>query len=305
VRSPAKARGVLDGLDVEVLAGDIRDVTSYERQLPGTDVVFHTAAYFRAYYGPGDHAALLRATNVDAVRDLLEAAARADVPTVVHTSSSGVLGARPDGRPSDETTAPSGLALRNAYFASKVAAEQVVPEAVARLPVRVPMVLPGWMWGPGDAAPTTAGQIVLEFLDRRLPVVPPGGAQVTDARDVARGMIAAAERGRSGERYAMLGPYASLAEVLRLLEAASGVTGPRLHVPGPVALAVATASEAVARVTGRPTVTTREGVRTLLDRRTVSSARAQRELGVAFRPLAETVADTLAWLRDHRAAPVG
>ncbi len=171
VRSPAKARGVLDGLDADVVAGDIRDVTSYAPHLPGTDVVFHTAAYFREYYGPGDHAALLRATNVDAVRDLLEAAARAGVPTVVHTSSSGVIGARADGRPADETTPPNGLALRNAYFASKVAAEQVVREAIARLPVRVPMVLPGWMWGPGDAAPTTAGQIVLEFLDRKLPVV--------------------------------------------------------------------------------------------------------------------------------------
>lgn len=305
VRSPEKARALLGGLDVDLAAGDVRDVTSYERHLPGTDVVFHTAAYFREYFGPGDHAALLRTTNVDAVRDLLEAAAAAGVTTVVHTSSSGVIGARPDGSASDESTPPNGLSLRNAYFASKVAAEQVVREAVARLPLRVPMVLPGWMWGPGDAAPTSAGQLVGDFLDRRLPGVPPGGGQVTDARDVARGMIAAADKGASGERYAMLGPWVSLAEVLRLLEAATGVPAPRLRVPGALALGVAAVSEAVARVTGRPTVVTREGVRTVLDPRTVSSARAERELGVTFRPLAETVTDTVTWIRDQRAARVG
>ncbi len=118
-------------------------------------------------------------------------------------------------------------------------------------------------------------------------------------------MIAAAERGRSGERYAVLGASASPAVVLRRRVAAPGVPGPRRRVPAPGAMAGATASEAVARGTGRPTGTTREGVRTLLDARTVSSAKAQRELGVTFRPLAETIADTVAWLRDHRGAPVG
>src|SRR5690606_1519733 len=113
------------------------------------------------------------------------------------------------------------------------------------------------------AAPTGAGQLALDFLARKVPAVPDGGTCVVDARDVAAAMIAAAERGRPGEKYIVGGTYSTMSEVLAGLERVSGVRGPRLHLPHGLAMAFATVSELVARLTGRPLLISREAVRTM------------------------------------------
>ncbi len=89
-------------------------------------------------------------------------------------------------RASDEHDRASGLALDNLYFRSKVETEKVIETFLARHDMPVVIILPGWMFGPGDAAPTSAGQLVLDFLNRNLPGIPTrGGGSVADARDVA------------------------------------------------------------------------------------------------------------------------
>src|SRR5438477_234465 len=93
------------------------------------------------------------------------------------------------------------LAKRNLYFKSKVLAAGQLQTLAARTGLEVVQILPGWMFGPGDAAPTASGQLVLDFLAGKLPGIPPGGTSAVDARDVAMGMIRAAERGRAGEKY--------------------------------------------------------------------------------------------------------
>ena len=160
-------------------------------------------------------------------------------------------------------------------------------------------ILPGWMWGPGDAGPTAAGQLVMDFLARKIPAVPDGGTCVVDARDVADTMIAAAERGRARERYIVGGEYRDVAEILRGLEAATGVAGPSLQLPYFLIYGFAFLAETFAWLMGSDVLVTREAVRVLHERQRLSSAKAVRELGAHFRPLAETLADTVAWHRAH------
>jgi nucleoside-diphosphate-sugar epimerase len=149
---------------LRLVAGDVCDLASYRPHLAGTDVVFHTAAYFREYFAPGPDPDRLHQTNVTAVAELLHASADAGVPVLVHTSSTTVLGTGrpglPPGTPLDEDSPPSS-GRQNAYQASKLAAERVVAEVTARTGQRVPVVLPAWMWGPGDAGPTSAGRLFL------------------------------------------------------------------------------------------------------------------------------------------------
>jgi dihydroflavonol-4-reductase len=167
--------------------------------------------------------------------------------------------------------------------------------------LQVVHILPGWMFGPGDWAPTSSGQIVLDFLNRKLPVGIPGWGGPVDARDVAAAMIVAAERGRSGERYIIGGdspvPFRT---IFGLLEELSGVPGPRVYPPIPIAYAYAAVSEFYGRVTGKPVTATREGVRTLAEARPTSSAKAVGELGTSFRPLHDTLQDEIAWFRRER-----
>jgi dihydroflavonol-4-reductase len=301
IRSEAKAQALLGDLDVALVRGDMRDVAGFADALRGCDVLFHTAAYFREYYQPGDHAAALDAINVRGTLALLGAADARGVRRCVHVSSGGTIGMKADGSPGDEHTPPAPVATANLYFKSKVDGDAAIRAWRAPQGMAVIEILPGWIWGPGDAAPTGAGQLALDFLARRVPAIPDGGTCVVDARDVAAAMIAAAERGRDGEKYIVGGTYATMAEVLAALERVSGVRGPRLRLPHGLAMAFATVSEVIARLSGRPLLISREAVRTMHAKLRVTSARAERELGARFRPLDDTLRDVVEWYRGRRA----
>src|SRR6187402_100124 len=64
VRSRKKADALLADSGAEIVVGDMREVSGFEGALSGMDAVAHTAAYFREYYGPGDHAASLEDINI-------------------------------------------------------------------------------------------------------------------------------------------------------------------------------------------------------------------------------------------------
>jgi nucleoside-diphosphate-sugar epimerase len=224
---------------------------------------------------------------------------RRGVRRFVHTSSSGAIGTTGDGSEATEDTPPGALQETNLYFRSKVAGDEAIRAWNATHGLEVVEILPGWMWGPGDAGPTAAGQLVMDFLARKIPAVPDGGTCVVDARDVADAMIAAAERGRARERYIVAGPYREVADILRGLEAATGVAAPRLRLPYALIFGFAFCAELFARLTGTEVLVTREAVRVLHERQRVSSAKAVRELGARFRPLDETLRDAVAWHRHH------
>lgn len=304
VRDPARARRLLpDHPGVRVVVGDVVDPDSYRTELKGTDAVFHTAAYFREYFQLGSDTELMERTNVAAVRDLLTAAVDAEVPTVVHTSSINVLDRRGSAAPADEDTPPPpelrDLPVSTDYSGSKVRAEAVVREFADRSGLRVPMVLPGWMWGPGDHGPTAGGRLFLAVAKGEMSAVPRIEHHVVDVRDVALACVRAASAPEAG-RYVVGGRRHALPRLCAEVAAQTGVRPPR-GVPVGLAMAAAAVMEAGARLTGGEPAATRSGIRTLRDgeARHVSSARAQQRLGVTFRPIEQTVADTAAWYRAH------
>ncbi|WP_433133752.1 NAD-dependent epimerase/dehydratase family protein [Micromonospora sp. CA-240977] len=304
-RDAGRARDLLPAHPrLSIVTGDVTAVDSYRRHLPGLAAVIHTAAYFREYYQPGHDPDLLHRTNVTAVEDLIDASAAAGVPVVVHTSSTAVLGRRSGQSLADEDTPADADWESNGYRASKVRAEQAVARACARTGLRVPLVLPGWMWGPGDAGPTSAGRLFLAVARSELRAVPRVGNHLVDARDVAAACVQAAIDGQSLRRYVVAGSWYPLPEICARIAAATEAPTPR-SVPAPVAMTFATLLEFSARLRRRPPIATRAGVRVLVEgnRARYSSQRAVRELGVSFRPLADTLADEAAWYRAHGLLP--
>ncbi|MCP3100635.1 SDR family oxidoreductase [Myxococcus sp. K15C18031901] len=302
-RSPAKARQVLGGLaGVEVVEGDMEDVQGFAAALEGCDVVIHTAAYFREYYAAGDHWPKLYAINVKGTVALAEEAHRRGVKRFVDVSSSGTVGLKPDGSPGDESTPAAPLVADNLYFKSKVESERELNAFSARTGMPVVFILPGWMFGPWDAGPTGAGQFVLDFLGGRLPAMLDGGSCLVDARDVAEATVVSIEKGRPGERYLVGGGFVTLSQLAMGLERLTGVKAPRRVLPHWLAVTLGALAQTGARLTGGSTSLTVEGVRVMHAKLSVDSRKAQRELGASFRPLEETLRDTVAWLRERPAA---
>jgi dihydroflavonol-4-reductase len=297
VRSKDKGARVFPKGEIELVVGDMCEVSAFAPALKGCDVLFHTAAYFREYYQPGDHKAILEKVNVQATIDLLIAAEKSGLRKAVHISSSGVIGGNANGAPGNEETLPDDVATSNLYFASKISAELAIGRFLKERSLPVVLILPGWMWGPGDWAPTASGQLLLDFLNRKLPAVVDGGACIVDARDVARATLTAMDRGHSGERYIIGGRYFELADVFATLERVTGVQAPKRRIPYPAALVLGVAFETWARLSGNTSLITVEAVKTMHARKAVASDKATTELAATFRPFDETVRDEVAWFR--------
>lgn len=287
----------LDGA-AEPVAGDILDQAALERALRGCDAAIHLAALYS--YARGDAAAMQR-VNVDGTRALLAAAARAGVGRVVVTSSAGTCGPVP-GRPAHEGDAPPAWELAVPYKRTKTDGERVaLAAAVAGQDVVV--VNPTTPVGPGDRRPTPTGQMVADVAGGRIRAYVPGTAlNVVAVEDVAAGHLLALERGRAGERYLLGGENLPLGEVFAIVARRAGLAAPRLRVPYAAALGAAHVADRVARLRGRePRLLNLDEVRLARLPMTFSSAKAERELGYAWRPAAEALTAAAAWFQSPQA----
>lgn len=304
VRSAEKARKQFGDLrNIEFVIGDMTAVEEFADQLTGCDVLFHTAAYFREYARRGDPENLLQKINVDASVKLFAAANERSVKRGIFTSSSGTIGLKPDGSPGDETTPPAPIGFENKYFHSKVLAEKALNERASQWQMDVVHILPGLMFGPGDAGPTGVGQLVIDFLMQKVPGIPDAGTEIADARDVADAMIVAATQGRNQQRYIVGGRFHTLKEVFAILEQISGVSSPKFVLPKAMMMIVAWLTEKAASRRGVEANITVMGVKTLTAKLQASSALAERELNATFRPLTETLRDTVEWFVDNGYVP--
>lgn len=297
-RSQEKAERVLGDTTAEIVVGDMQDVAAFAPEMAGCDILFHGAAYFREYYSAGDHWSILQQINVDAVVEILTAAEQQGVKKAIHVSSSGIIGMQGD-LPGNESTPPSDIAYENLYFKSKILAEEAVQKFLQTHDLPVVLILPGWMMGPSDAAPTQSGQMILDLLHGEMPGLIEGGNTIADARDVAQAMINAVEYGQSGERYIVGGMFHTLAELGETITAVTHIPVTKRRIPYPVALAVAWFSETAARLRNTDTLMTVSGVRTLANPMKLNSSKAQSDLGITFRPLAETIADEVRWFAEN------
>ncbi len=287
---PHGDRRNLTELPVEIVLGDVREPESLDRAAAGCDRVFHVAALY-SFSAPE---ALFEEINVEGTRNVLAAAHRTGVETVVYTSSVAALGLPPHGGVADETTPADPSQIAGAYKRSKYQAEHVALDA-ARRGQRVVIVNPSFPVGPGDLKPTPTGRVIVDFLNGRMPAYTDTGMNVVDVRDVAVGHILAAERGRSGEKYILGGADLSMRELLQTLGAVSGRRAPRLRVPYGLLRALAAPSEAWSRLTGNQPRLTRDTLQMSRHPMYYSPAKAIRELGLPQTPVAVALRDAVDW----------
>jgi dihydroflavonol-4-reductase len=292
---PGGDRRVLAGLAVEIVEGDLRDPASLGRAVAGIPTVYHVAADYRLW--APDPRELYR-TNVEGSRALLQAAADAGARRIVHTSTVGALGIPADGSPGTEDTPVSLADMVGPYKRSKFLAEEEAL-ALARMGAPVVIVNPAAPVGPWDVKPTPTGQMIVDFLRGRMIASLDTGLNIVHIRDVARGHLLAAERGRVGEKYILGHANLSLMEIFRLLAEISGLRPPRFRIPYAVAWLAAAGMEGAARLTrGTPAVPL-TAVRMARKRMYFSPAKAMRELGLPQTDPRQALGDAVAWFVEH------
>lgn len=285
----------LAGLPVELAYGDLRQPASLAAALRGCDTLYHVAAHY-SLWTPDPRQ--VYATNVEGTTHLLRLALEMGIKKVVYTSSVATVGLPADGRPGDERFWASLETAVGHYKRSKILAEQ---RALALCQEGLPLVVvnPSAPVGPWDIKPTPTGQIIVDFLRRRLPAYLNTGLNLIDVRDVAQGHLLAAARGKIGERYILGCCNLSLRQILELLAEVTGLPAPRLRLPYGLALLAGYGSEALARLTRRPPRVPLVGVRMARRPMYFSAQKAVRELGLPQSPIAEALRCAVQWFRDH------
>jgi dihydroflavonol-4-reductase len=288
-------RRALADLPVEIVEGDLCEPGSLRRAVMGVAGLFHVAADYRLWCR--DPRELYR-TNVDGTRAMLAAALDAGVRRIVYTSTVGALGIPKDGTPGTEETPTSLAEMVGPYKASKFLAEQVALE-FARGGAPVVVVNPSAPIGPWDVKPTPTGKMVVDFLVGKMYASLDTGLNVVHVRDVARGHLLAAERGRVGEKYILGHTNLSLTQILQMLAQITGLRPPRFRIPYAVAWLAAVGSEGAARLgRGTPAVSL-TAVRMARKRMYFSPGKAVKELGLPQTDPRQALSDAVQWFTDH------
>jgi dihydroflavonol-4-reductase len=290
----------LDGLPVERVVGDLGGRDNLQSAIAGCDWVFHIAALY-SYWG--HHWEDFYRTNVEGTRHVLEAARLEEVERLVYTSSIAVLGVHQDRTPATEDAFGTLADRIGLYQRSKFLAEEVARGYVQQgLPVVI--VNPSTPVGVGDHKPTPTGQIVVDFLNGRMPAYVDTGLNIVDVEAVAAGHLLAAERGRVGDRYILGGENLTLRQVLNLLADISGRPRVRFRIPHAVALAWSYVDVTLARLSPRRTpAATPEKVRLSHRYEFFDPGKAVRELGLPQTPAREALRKAVEWYRTHGYAP--
>ncbi len=283
--------GFLKGLPVEIVRADIHDPIAITEAVIGSEVVFHCAgliAYTKNFRNR------LYETNVLGTRNVVNACLAANVHRLVATSSIAAVGSGGTDlgdNESNEHSAFSEWQRHNVYMESKHLSELECRRGAAE-GLDVVMVNPGVVIGRGEEqeAPDSSSNEVLKMIYAgRLPLCPDGATGFVDLRDVADAHIAAWQKGRAGERYIIVAQNLSFSD---LFDRIAGLPGSKAKKPfrvtGALGGVAGAGGEIWSLVTGRPSFISLESIRQATHKARYSNKRSVAELGISYRPLAET-----------------
>ena len=275
----------------EVVVGDILDRASVAAALSGARYLVHAAADYRLWAPSADD--LIRA-NVEGTRIVMEEALRAGLERIVYTSSVATFDLRAGGLADETRHLPHTEAI-GAYKRSKVIAEDLVADMVARDRLPAVIVNPSTPIGPRDVRPTPTGRIIIEAASGRMPAFVETGLNFVHVDDVAAGHLTALNRGRIGERYILGGENVTLRQLLLDIAGIVGRRARPLRLPRRAVYPFAFGAEMLARVTGRAPFATVDGLRMARYTMHFDDNKARRELGYTSRPYREGLAEAIEW----------
>jgi dihydroflavonol-4-reductase len=294
-----KAPPSLQGLDIELVRGDVCQPSTLEPLVDGAERVYHLAALISIV---GPMGGKVRAVNVHGARNVGQAALAAGVKRMVHVSSVHAFelgdGSKGRGRIVDETSARSRAETCPAYDASKAAGEVEIRKLVDK-GLDAVIVHPAGVVGPFDFGPSRMGKVMLSLGNRRMPALLGGGFDWVDVRDVGNGIRAAAEQGRTGESYILSGHFASIPDLAHVANTVTDAGVPKIVMPVGLANFFAPAAEATAKLLRMEPLYTAESLLALRCDVRFDRSKAGADLDYTPRPLLHTVRDTYAWFASQ------
>ncbi len=295
---PGAVTSNLDGLEVERREVDISDANKLKGVFDGARYCFHLAAKFG--FWPKD-ASSFYAVNVQGSRNVVSTASDAGVERIVYTSTVATLGLwkTKSGTPSNEDDVADLSHLYGNYKKTKYVAEHEVLRLAAQ-GAPVVLVLPTMPHGPFDHRPTPSGQVVLDYLNGRMPGYVDTAMNVTHVDDLAEGHVLALEKGTQGRSYICGGDNISMAQLLQILSSVTGLPPAQRRFPGLFPMIAGRISQFVeGDLLRRQPRVPLEAAQMATTTMTFDDARARRELGYVSRPADLALYDSARWFVEN------
>lgn len=297
---PADDDRPLKGLDVEIVHGDVRHLPSLKAAFAGADVVFHLGGIVTIMPGMK---AILEAVNVGGVRNVIDACWAASVRRLVYASSVHAIAEPPQGEVIDESQPFAPDRVLGDYARSKARATLLLLDEVRKGGLDAVVCCPTGVIGPWDYKVSNIGQLILDFASGHLKSYVRGAYDFVDVRDVAVGLVLAAERGESGRHYILSGSQVQVPELMKELERNIGHKAPGYEIPSGIARAAGVLASAYYRLVRRRPVFTAYSIDVLRSNSQVSAARARAELGFTTRRWQDSIRDHVEWFRAEGVLP--
>lgn len=292
---PNECRDSIQGLEIEAVEGNVLDADSLSRSVQGVKGVFHLAGVISIM--PGLDQAV-RKVNIEGTKNILRVAKEMNIGKFVYTSSIHAI-QRIEKGVIDETLPYDANNPYGEYDRAKAEATLEVQQA-AHAGLEAVIACPTGVIGPYDFRGSLMGGVIHEAAESKPTLYVDGAYDFVDVRDVADGLIAAAEKGRRGESYILSGHKIS---VRYLLETVREITGNRffkMKVPFDLAKFAALFTPMYyshARVAPRFTPYSLEVLRSNAN---ISHAKATHELGYKPRPLYDSIRDAVKWFLENK-----
>ncbi len=292
---PGESCDSLSGLPIEMVVGNVLDPDTLDRWMKGVRLVYHLAGIVSIM--PGDEEIMYR-VNVEGARNVARAALKANVKRMVHTASVHAFRREPHGVTMDEKTPLFLDGEAGAYDRTKAKGVQAVLEAVNE-GLDAVIVCPSGVIGPHDYFDSEMGELVKTFATPKIHFIINGAYDFVDVRDVVQGMILAAEKGRTGEKYILSGEQVSLRWLLKKTQQIAGLRSPSLVVPFNLALFFSKYTQYFYRRLKKTPQFTSYSLQTVSENSRFCRNKSEKELGYRARPLEESIRDYLAWRSEY------
>jgi nucleoside-diphosphate-sugar epimerase len=263
------------------------------------DGIFHLAALVRHSRTAKEE---VYETNIEGTLNMVRLAATKKC-RMVYVSTSGTVGVFDTRNQWADEHGPyqDKQVAKWPYYDSKVKAERAARKLADELGVTLVILRPPAMLGPGDHRFRSTSHVI-RYLRGKLPFLIRGGIHFVDIRDAAVAMVCAMQHVKPKPAYNLSGVACTIDSFFKMVEDASGVKPPKMHLPRPIALAIANTSKGMSKVipgvkeSPLPDPVVIEMAGKYWD---VRSRYAAKDLGFVNRNGQDTINDTVRWLLDH------
>jgi dihydroflavonol-4-reductase len=290
----------LEGVDTQIVYGDVTDLQSLEKAFAGAETVFHLAGIVTIMPRMRK---VLEQVNVNGMRNVISACRTTGVRRLVYTSSIHAIAEPPHGTVIDESCKFDPDHVLGDYAWSKALATLILLDEVKKGGLDAVVCCPTGIIGPWDFAMSNIGQLIMDFASGQLKSYVKGAYDFVDVRDVANGLILAAEKGQSGRHYIFSGAQVQVPELMQELATDTGYPAPTYEIPHGIARAAGVLASVYYRLLRRKAVFTAYSIDVLRSNSQVSSARSRKELGFTIRPWQESIKDHVRWFREQGILP--